>query len=178
MKILDRLPYSPYPITVDVRGEAVRIKPYQIIVQVSVSLSTLLDWDERTPKFPAILDPGNNHNFSVRRDHMIRWAGLKPDALPPKRTIRERQHRVPLHAAGLWVHPNVPGEQAVSDGLPHLLKVEEGIAIHPNETGPRLPVLGLRALTQNNLHLTIAGRQRLVWLRTPDWYTRLLRWFA
>jgi hypothetical protein len=66
----------------------------------------------------------------------------------------------------------------VSGREPHLLAVKQGIAIYPDETGPRLPVLGLRALTQSNLHLTIAGQQRLVWLRTPDWYTWLLRWFA
>lgn len=178
MKILDRLPYSTEPLTVDVRGEAVRVKPYQIIVQVSVSIRGLMGWDPRTPAFPAILDPGHNHNFSIRRDHLIRWAGIQPDALPPKSAVRERQQRVPLHAAALWLHTNVPGTRSVSGGEPHLLKVEEGIAIYSDDAGPRMPLLGLRALSQSSLHLTISGQQRLVWLRTSDWYTRLLRWLT
>lgn len=32
---------------------------------------------------------------------------------------------------------------------PHPLKVEEGVAVYADDIGPRLPVLGLRALTQN-----------------------------
>ena len=178
MKIRDRLRYSTIATTAPVHRETVPVKPYQIIMQVSVSVRGLLGWDPRTPIFPAILDPGNNHNFSIRRDHLIRWAGIHPDALPLKRAIRERQQRIPLHAAGLWLHPNVPGEPGVSGREPHLLKVKEGIAIYPDETGPRLPVLGLRALTRNKLHLTIAGQQRLVSLRTPDWRTWLLRWLS
>ena len=38
---------------------------------------------------------------------------------------------------------------------PVSLKLEEGIAIYPDDIGPRLPVLGLRALSRNRLHLAI-----------------------
>lgn len=51
-----------------------------------------------------------------------------------------------------------------------------GIAVYPNgENYPRLPLLGLRAILSNNLHLAIDGEGKSVNLRTPDWKSRLLR---
>ncbi len=64
------------------------------------------------------------------------------------------------------------------DREPFPLKLEEGIAIYPDEIGPRLPALGLRALTQNQLHVAIDPEQMRVSLRTPDWGTKIPRWFA
>ena len=55
---------------------------------------------------------------------------------------------------------------------------KEGIVVYPDELGPRLPVLGLRALAANGLHLTVDGDERQVWLRTLDWRAKLLRWLA
>jgi hypothetical protein len=43
----------------------------------------------------------------------------------------------------------------LGDQEPLTLKLEEGIAIYPDDVGLRLPVLGLRALTQNQLHVAI-----------------------
>ena len=147
MKILDRLPYSADASFVAAPGTSVRVKPYQIVVAVSVSLWALRDWDPRMPGFPAILDTGNNHNLSISRGQLLRWAGLQPEALRIIGAMRERQKRIPLHAASVWLHRNRPRERAVGDQEPHLLKLEEGIAIYPDDIGPRLPVLGLRALT-------------------------------
>jgi hypothetical protein len=42
VKILDRLPYSSDPMFVPAPGESVRVKPYQIVVTVSVSPRELL----------------------------------------------------------------------------------------------------------------------------------------
>jgi hypothetical protein len=65
MKILDRLPYFSEHRALSVRGEAVQVRPYQIVVWVSVNIARLREWDSRTPAFPAILNPGNNFNFSI-----------------------------------------------------------------------------------------------------------------
>jgi hypothetical protein len=54
VKILDRLPYSSEATFVSAHGGSVRVKPYQIVV--AVSLQALLEWDPRMPRFPAILD--------------------------------------------------------------------------------------------------------------------------
>jgi hypothetical protein len=97
VKILDRWPYSTDATFVSAPAGSARVKPYQIVVAVSVSLQALLEWDPRTPRFPAILDTGNNHNLSISRGHLLRWAGLQPEALQVIGTIRERQQRIPLH---------------------------------------------------------------------------------
>jgi hypothetical protein len=101
VKILDRLPYSSDPTVVSVPGGRVRVKRYQIVVDVGISLQALREWDPRMPRFPAILDTGNNHNLSISRGHLLRWAGLQPEALRIIGAIRERQQQIPLHAASL-----------------------------------------------------------------------------
>lgn len=178
MKILDRLPYSSEATFVFAPGGSVRVKPYQIVVAVSVGLQALGEWDPRMPHFPAILDTGNNHNLSITRGHLLRWAGLQAEALRIIGAIRERQQRIPLHAASVWLHRNRPGEQAMRDQEPVPLNLEEGIAVYPDDLGPRLPVLGLRALTQNQLHVAIDPERMRVNLRTPDWGLKILGWFG
>jgi hypothetical protein len=177
VKILVRLPYATEHVTEVVRGESVRVRPFQIVVRVSITPLTLLGWDDRIPHFPAILDTGNNHNFSIRRDHLVRGAGLQSDVLRVLGAMRERDHRLPLDAATIWLHRNIPRERSVrSESEPYPLEVREGITIYPDDIGPRLPVLGLRALTLNRLYLSIDAEHRDVFLRTVGWRTRLLRW--
>ena len=180
MKILDRVPYSSGAAIVSAPGAggSVRVKPYQIVVTISLGLQTLLEWDPRMPRFPAILDSGNNHNLSISRGLLLRWAGFQPEALRIIGAISERQQRIPLHSASVWLHRNRPGERDVGDQEPHPLKLEEGIAVYPDDIGPRLPVLGLRALTQNQLHVAIDPEQMRVNLRTPDWSTKILGWLG
>ena len=181
MKILDRLPYSTQPPPpVVVCGRSVRVKPYQIVVWVSVAVADL-EWDSRTPAFPAILDTGNTFTFSIFQSQLVQWAGIQPPLLRRLGTIREGGHPYPCHEADVWPHPNVPGRRdRRTDRQPLRLPLQKGIAVYPNAASPppHLPLLGLRALTENNLHLTIDGQRRLVWLRTPDWRTRLLRWLS
>jgi len=130
------------------------------------------------PRFPAILDTGNNHNLSISRGHLVRWAGLQPEVLRIIRAKRERQQRIPLHDASVWLHRNRPGERALTDQKPLPLNLEEGIAIYADDLGPRLPVLGLRALTRNRIHLAIDTERMRASLRTPDWSTKITGWFG
>src|SRR5262249_10883393 len=119
MRILTRLPYAAERTTVSVREETVRVRAYQIMTWVSLSARDILTWDRRPPRFPAVLDTGHNHNFAIGRGQLLRWAGLSPEALLERGTIRERGQRVPLHAARLWLHRNEPGTQLVpGDGEP------------------------------------------------------------
>ena len=82
---------------------------------------------------------------------------------------------MPLHAARLWLHPNVPGNRKLSGAQPIQMKIENGIGIYPDDTGPRLPVLGLRALTLNKLQVVLDTDRLMVDVRTLDWRTKLLR---
>ena len=119
MKILDRLPYSADATFVAAPGASVRVKLYQFILVVSIGLQTLQEWDLRMPGFPALLDTGNNHNLSISRGHLLRWAGLEPEARRIIAAIRERQQRIPLDAASVWLHKNRPGERASREQEPH-----------------------------------------------------------
>ena len=105
MKILNRLPYSNEQTTVNVREEVVRVRPYQIVVWVSL-------------------------------------------------------------------HKNVKGTREADERKPHQLTVKEGIALYPDSTGPRLPVLGLRILTLNRLRSLVDGDRRYVTIRSalPWWW--------
>ena len=89
MKLLDRLPYSTEGSTETAPGEAVRIKPFQIIAWVSLGIEEIAQWDPRTPRFPVVLDTGHNHNLSIARGQLLRWAGIPP----------ERLHQTPWPAA-------------------------------------------------------------------------------
>jgi hypothetical protein len=62
---------------------------------------------------------------------------------------------------------------------PFLVKLDRGVTVYPDEAQfPRLPLLGLRALVRNRLHLTLDAERCVVHLRTSDWRARFLRWLA
>jgi hypothetical protein len=173
VRIVHRLPYYVEQTTLAVRGEVLRVRPFQIIVWVSIGLREMPDWDARTPHLPAILDPGNNHNLSISQNQLVRWAGIRPELLRPLGVVRERGMHVPLHAARAWLHRNVPGTREIDRRQPHPLVLERGIAVYPEgeASAPRLPLLGLRALTNTGLYTAIDGARQEVSIRTarPWW---------
>lgn len=168
MKILDRFPYFTGPTALTVGQDAVQVKPYQIAIWVSVSPRETVAWDPRLPRLPALLDLGHNHNFSIAAAQLSRWAGISPAFLPVLGAIRESKQRVPLQAAGVWIHPNRRGTREIHTGhTPFRLRLDEGIAVFADDTeAPRLPLLGLRAITDNRLHLAVNGDRCFVTLRT------------
>jgi hypothetical protein len=167
MKILDRLPISGEHFTLDVVGQHLRLKPYQIIVQISIS--NLRNWDARTPIVPALLDTGLNHNFSIQESSITRWSGLHPQAVSLMGSIREGGRTFSRRRAHVWIHRNQSGRRHVRDGEPFLLALEERIAIYPDDGSnyPRLPLLGLRAIIRNNLKLVIDGKRKHASLSSP-----------
>jgi hypothetical protein len=156
-----RIPYSAEKTFVTVQGEEIQVKPYQIIIWISVAIQDILEWDAKIPKIPAILDTGNNYHFSIKMEQLIAWAGIQPEALPAHGIIREKGRDIPLRGAAFWLHTAMG---------PWPLNMDEGIAVYP-ENGPRLPLFGLRALTNNNLQALIYGNKREAMIRTPP------RWF-
>jgi len=149
-------------------GEVVRIYGYEIVVWVSLAAREVVE-PSGLPCFPALLDTAHTHNFSIQEEHLVRWAGLRPEALPFGRgSVRGQGRRLPLRAAQLWLHGNEPGswDRLAKPSL-HRLLVPEGIIIYPSGAHfPRLPLLGLRAILRNKLHLYVDGGTGLVHLRT------------
>lgn len=171
--LLRDLPFEELPSEAFVGLERVAIKPYQFLVWVSVSAHDVLALPPDARRLPALLDPGNNHNFSIQEGHLQRWAELALQDLKPLRSIAERGRRVRCYAASVWLHPNQPGTRQVRAGAaPARLVLAEGIPVFPPPAGdelpyPRLPLLGLRALTDNKLDTNIQGSKRLVSVRSP-----------
>jgi hypothetical protein len=82
-------------------------------------------------------------------------------SLPMTGKIRLEGTEAVLRSAGLWLH---------TDDEPYQLAIEEGIAVLKGDW-PRLPILGLRALTNSKLQTFIFGDTRQVFIRTPPkWY--------
>jgi hypothetical protein len=169
MKILDRLPVAQEHVVLHVPGGRLRLKPYQTIV--SISISDVPIWDARTPIIPALLDTGNNHNFSIQEHHLLMWAGIHPETLPSLGAMREAGRTPSLRFAIVWVHRNQPGKRELRGEKSFMLKLDEGIAIYPtdNSNYPRVPLLGLRAILKNDLKLVIDGKRRHASLRSPMW---------
>jgi hypothetical protein len=81
-KILDELPYLDCPETIVVQGESIRLKPFQIIVWISVHIEGVEALEPNAPRFPAILDTGNNHTFTITERQLRKWAGIRAELLP------------------------------------------------------------------------------------------------
>ena len=80
-KILDDLPYSDRHETVRVQGEAVRLRPFQIIVWISVHIKGVVALEPNAPRFPVILDTGNNHTLTITERQLQKWAGIRAELL-------------------------------------------------------------------------------------------------
>jgi len=175
--ILRHLPFREEADEVSCGLERVPIKPYQIIVWVSLTARPVVELPPTAPRLLALLDTGHNHNFSLQDRHLAQWAGLDA-ALPRVGRIREGGRDLPLHAANVWLHPNLRGKRdAFSGAPPLLLPLDQGIAVYPGGSSfPRLPLLGLRALVRNKLHVALDPERRVVHLRTSDWRARLAQW--
>jgi len=155
------LSYYSEKAHISVHDEVIEIKQFQIIVWVSVSTPLFKEWAPNTPRIPAILDIGNNHNFAITKEQLGRWAGISSISLPMLKKARVAGRPGNLHRASLWLH---------SDNDPFSLKNEEGIAVLDGDW-PHLPILGLRALTNTKLQTFIYGDTKRVLIRTPPkWY--------
>jgi hypothetical protein len=168
--VLRKLPYFEKPTAVSVRGDRLVIKPYQIIVWVSLTPARQREWQPNIPRFPALLDTGFGHNFAIVEDQLLRWAGLHPRSLPLLGQARLSGLPVDLLSAGVWLHCNEGGQRdQFTDQPPFRLELQRGIAVYPRQTpnAPRLPLLGLRGLRRANLQLAIDCQACHVSLRTP-----------
>jgi hypothetical protein len=168
--ILHGLPFYERPTSVSVHGETVRIKPYQIILWASIGPAGERELRQNVPRFPAILDIGHSHNFSITEDHLTRWSGLDPRFANAVGAVRVAGQRLPLIDAYVWLHPNQRGQRdEFTQRPPFCIELDSGIALYPHVAAsvPRLPLLGLRGLRRAELQLHVDCRKCLVSLSTP-----------
>jgi hypothetical protein len=167
-RLLHRMPFTAVPNEITVQGQSVLIRANQIILWISLTLQRIGEPNPSAVPFPALLDIGLNRSFSIHSRHLIEWAELRPDALDVVGAVRDRGRRLLCRAVNVWVHPNSPGDQIrLAERPPVLLKVDDGMAVYPDGDFPRLPIVGLQAVADNDLILKVNGPRREASLRTP-----------
>jgi hypothetical protein len=162
------MPFPAEPFEVAVRGERIRIRGNQVIIWLTLTSDRVSEPNPSAVPFPAIIDLGHNYSFSILDRHLVEWVGIRPEALPVTGAVRERGQRLLLRAARIWAHANVPGSRdRLADSPPLQISAPRGIAVYPSAGGfPRLPILGLRAIAENELILHVNGRRREASMRT------------
>lgn len=116
----------------------VLVRAFQLIVSVRLGVGGQI-----SSSFPAVLDTGHSHNFSISEALLRAWTGF---SLPSVRTTRVNGVPVPVAIADIELEG-------------HRLRLPDGIAVfsqgHPGIT--RLALVGLRALVRNRLKVLIDG---------------------
>ena len=120
------LPYFSEKTRVKACNEVLEVKAYQIIVWVSVASDATAAWDSRIPRFPAILDIGNNHNFAITDTHLLKWAGIHAASLVELKTAKEERKSRCCRAA-LWLHTDgIPGRSGLTKESPSTKVIGQG----------------------------------------------------
>jgi hypothetical protein len=178
-KILDRLPIVEKATSLQFGDKYITVRRDQIRVWVSIDLAGLLRPEKNIPRIPALLDTGNNFDFSLQHRHLREWAGIDPQLLTCLGDLTIEGQTVPRREATVWLYPNVPGKSEVAvDRPPYRLEIEKGIAVYPEDAdppGPRLPLLGLPFLLNNDLDGWIDPEWRHVTVQTRTWRRRIMR---
>lgn len=168
MNILRSLPFFTVETHIASPAGMVKLLPYQIAVTVSLVVK-----GNATRPFPAVLDTGLNQSFALTESHLEQWLGFKAAQLRVWGSTVVMGQSVLLREAKVGIHPNVPGQAAIAAKEPFALSTREAILVFPAGPYPRLPLLGLRALVDSNLRLSVDGSRKLVQLRTAGFLSWL-----
>jgi hypothetical protein len=160
MIIIDRLPISTRPHLLTVHGEVVQVDRNQIVVWVAIG--------DGSRFFPAVLDTGHSHNFSIAERHLRHWCGIPSSSLKQVGELEIDRERIAQHAAIVHIRQE---RRSRGGGGTYPLEMPQGISVFPHDSpgSPRLPLLGLRAILSNHLMLIVHGKRCDVSLRTIGW---------
>jgi hypothetical protein len=163
--IVRRSPFFSKPTEVVVANDVLTVRPYQIVVWLSVKLQ-----DGLSRRFPAIVDTGLTLNLAIDEKQLTSWTGLESAKLRICGRTKIKNLQLALYEADLALHFNVPGRRDdLRTKSAYPLKLREGIVVYPRNEGPRLPLLGLRALSQNELVAKVDGKRKSVSIGRP-WF--------
>jgi hypothetical protein len=138
------------------------LRPPKIIVGLSLTLpAEKYSFPEGVITLPAILDTGFNRSLEIDEVHLVNWAGIRKEYLAP--IAKDRLHdgrKYDRCRASLWLHrtpyehPRTPRASS-----PVLLANSTQVRVMASvgKPNPRLPLLGLMALIENNLQVRVDG---------------------
>jgi hypothetical protein len=179
MRILDRLPIHQTRASLRFGDRYITVHHDQILVWVSIHLAKTLEPENSIPRFPALLDTGNNFAFSLQDRLLREWAGIDPSLLVVLGDVEINGRVVSRREASVWLYPNIPGRQEMDSGRPPFgLEMTKGIAVYPQDTfppAPRLPLLGLPALLDNDLDWWLDPERRQITVQSRTWRRHLIR---
>lgn len=162
MKILADYPISGKPESITIPHGLHTINAYQAVVTVYLSIRGHL-----TTAFPAFIDPGHNHNFSISEKHLRDWLGIDPTTLPILGSIPFGDERVPLVGVDVLLLRNKKSTNSVNPADPYTFSFskDKGIMVHKTYDHP-LPSLGMRGIMRNDLKLLFDGKGKSFSLST------------
>ena len=145
--IIRKYPYSDHQRTVAVPGgkEFITVQTRSRDLDYPTSVDQLSIASD-TPRFPVLVDTGLSHNFSIKEEHVVDWAGVAPASLPKLGKSIINGVEIPQHNASIWIHRNRPGEaDAIGAEPAFFLELDGGISISPRGINfPRIPCLGMQ----------------------------------
>lgn len=77
-KIIDQLPILEKRTFPRFDDKHVKVHSNQILLWVSIHLTGIVQPEQNTPKIPALLDTGNNFDFSIQHRHSGSGQALIP----------------------------------------------------------------------------------------------------
>ena len=157
--IIRRCPFYDQRTTVATAAGELTVLPYQLIVWVGIRVGEV-----ESNAIPTVIDTGHSHNFSVAEHQLREWGQFDPTGLATLGYAIVNGVKVPLKDAELLLFSNQPGTRDALLGA-HRLSISQGIAVYPDTGGPRLPLLGVRAMASSGLRVTIDGRRRTFSIR-------------
>jgi hypothetical protein len=149
---------------IEVPSGRVDLRPPKIIVGISLTLAG--EEDSLPPgvvTLPAILDTGFNRILEIDEGHLVRWAGLHKEHLDPIEKDKSHEGRkYDLCRANIWLHRTTySGPRRPPARSPLLLGKSTHVRVMApiGKPHPRLSLLGLMALVENNLQVFIDGER-------------------
>jgi hypothetical protein len=145
-------------IYIKVQGQDLTIRPFQIMLWACLTPTNQFTPPSAAHRFPILVDTGHTHNFSISEKHLRNWARLKVKQFlkyPNPVMVNDasgNNHQMPLYDGCLWLLPNN------NSTSPFRVDLDGGFTLFPENLGvlgPRIPLLGGRALSTAKFILTV-----------------------
>lgn len=161
-------------------GEPEKLKANQILLWMSIRPKGSSRPNASAPRFPVIFDSGLNISMTMRRSHFLKWVDHMQREQAYVRSGRTscNGRNVSLFSVEAWLYRNAPDtNDQILNQAPNRIVLAEGLGVYdetksPEEflivdklskdPGPRLPTLGILAITANQLSIHIDGKRRRV----------------